>query len=81
MLRPYQKGNALAPSWQSGRISLGEFSELGWSSRLCTDEDSNHCGWIGIGSSGHPRCLEQRHERKEVRGNGRDHVQSVLPAP
>jgi hypothetical protein len=25
MLRPYQKGNALAPSWQSGRISLGEF--------------------------------------------------------
>ena len=42
------KGNALAPSWQSGRESLGESGEWGGRVRLCTDEDSNDRGSIGI---------------------------------
>jgi hypothetical protein len=57
----------------------GRVRKLGWSSRLCNDEDSNDRGSIGIGSGSHPRRFEQRHERKEVWGNGRDPVQSVLP--
>lgn len=80
MLRPYRKGMR----WRRHGSPDGyhwESSELGWSSRLCTDEDSNHCGWMGIGSGGRPRRFEQRHERKEVWGNGRDPVRSVPPAP
>jgi hypothetical protein len=59
------KGNV----WRRHGISNGyywESSGLGWSSRLCIGEDSNGCGCIGKGSSRHPRCFEQRHERKEA---------------
>jgi hypothetical protein len=43
-----------------------ESSGMGWSSLLCWGEDSNGCGYVGEGSSRHPRCFEQRHERKEA---------------
>jgi hypothetical protein len=39
---------------------------MGWSSLLCMGEDSNGCGCVGKRSSRHPRCFEQRHERKEA---------------
>ena len=45
---------------------------MGWSSRLCIDEDSSGRGSIGIGNGHRPRRLQPRHERKEVRENGRD---------
>ena len=80
MLRPYRKGMR----WRRHGSPDGyywESPELGWSSRLCIDEDSNHCETMGTGSGGHLRRFEQRHERKEVRGNGRDPEQSVRPTP
>jgi hypothetical protein len=80
MLRPYRKGM----HWRRHGSPDGYYWEspgMGWSSRLCTDEDSNDCGSMGIGSGRHPRRFEQRHERKEVWGNGRGPVQSMLPTP
>jgi hypothetical protein len=80
MLRPYRKGMR----WRRHGSPDGyhwESLEMGRSSRLCTDEDSNHRGSMGIGSGGRPRRLERRHERKEVWGNGRGLVRSVLPTP
>ena len=80
MLRPYRKGMR----WRRHGSPDGyhwESPELGWSSRLYIDEDSNHGGTTGTRSGGHPRRFEQRHERKEVWGNGRDPVQSVPPTP
>jgi hypothetical protein len=80
MLRPYRKGMR----WRRHSTPDGcywESSEMGWSSRLCTDEDSNDRGSIENFSGSRPRRLEQRHERKEVWGNRRDPVRSVLPAP
>ena len=43
-----------------------ESSGMGWSSLLCMGEDSSGCGCVGKRSSRHPRCFEQRHERKEA---------------
>jgi hypothetical protein len=80
MLRPYRKGMR----WRRHDSLDGyywESLEMGWSSRLCTDEDNSHRGLMGIGSDGHPRRFKQRHERKEVRGNGRDPARSVQPTP
>ena len=80
MLRPYRKGMR----WRRHGSPDGnhwESPEMGWSSRLCTDEDSNYRGSIGIRSGGHLRRFEQRHEWKEVWGNGRDPERSVRPTP
>jgi hypothetical protein len=79
MLRPYRQGMR----WRRHGVRTditGRVRKLGWSTRLCIDEDSNDRGSIGISGS-HPRRFEQRHERKEVWGNGRDPVQSVPPTP
>lgn len=51
---------------------------MGWSSYLCFSEDSNGCGCMGKRSSRHPRRLKRRHERKEMRGNGRDPMRSAI---
>jgi hypothetical protein len=59
------KGNV----WHRHGISneyYWESSGMGWSSLLCTGEDSSGCGFVGKRSSRHPRCFEQRHERKEA---------------
>ena len=60
------QGKAL---WRRHGISDGyhwESPGTGWSSRLCNDEDSNDGGCVGKRSGRHPRCFEQRHERKEA---------------
>jgi hypothetical protein len=70
MLRPYRKGTR----WHRPGTPDGyhcERSELGWSSRLCTDEDSNHVDGSGCEASV-LRRFERRDEQTEVRGNGRD---------
>jgi hypothetical protein len=65
MFRPYRKG-MYGAVMTDRTVITGRVREMGWSSRLCTGEDSNGCGFIGKGSSRHPRRFEQRHERKEA---------------
>ena len=58
MLRPYRKGNG----WRRHGSQDGQHWEspaLGWSSRLCTDKDSNHRGlmrWRISKTYRSPRC-------------------------
>src|SRR5690242_18602037 len=54
--------------WRRHDISNGyhwESSGMGWSSLLCTGEDSNGCGCVGKRSNRHLRCLSNgMNERK-----------------
>jgi len=47
MFRPYRKGMRWRRHGSPDEYHW-ESLELGWSSRLCTDEDSNHRGSIGM---------------------------------
>ena len=65
MFRPYRKGMYGAVMALSNGY-YWESSGMGWSSLLCMGEDNNGCGCVGKRSSRHPRCFEQRHDRKEA---------------